>query len=92
MYAGAMHLGSLLRRKYVAALKTISSTTEFLTTSSNTVQHIEGFFNDEIEYMGSFEKELPRDIFNINYIGLLEQLEIKEYVHPMIHSSIDHIS
>ncbi|EUC59839.1 hypothetical protein RSOL_325570, partial [Rhizoctonia solani AG-3 Rhs1AP] len=71
-------LGSLLRRKYIAALKTIDSATEFLSHSSITVEEIEGCYRDEMEYMQSFKKELPSDTFKINYIGLLEQLEIKE--------------
>ncbi|CAE6404734.1 unnamed protein product, partial [Rhizoctonia solani] len=71
-------LGSLLRRKYIAALKTISSTTDFLSKSSNTVQQIEGFFKDEVDYMGSFKRDLPSYTFKISYVGLLEQLEIKK--------------
>ncbi|KDN33495.1 hypothetical protein RSAG8_13415, partial [Rhizoctonia solani AG-8 WAC10335] len=71
-------LGSLLRRKYIAALKTIDSATEFLSHSSNTVEEIEGYFKDEVDYMQSFKKDLPSDTFKINYIGLLEQLEIKD--------------
>ncbi|CAE6430110.1 unnamed protein product [Rhizoctonia solani] len=71
-------LGSLLRRKYIAALKTIDSANEFLSHSSNVVEEIEGYFKDEVDYMGSFKKDLPSDTFKINYIGLLEQLEIKE--------------